>query len=149
MPGPRGRTARAPEAAGRVLCSCVTALARGLPAAPGGRSGLCWHPGHEDRQVGTGWNQRCASLQPSLLQGAAPGRSEASDSGLSGSEESVFSGLEDSDSDSSEGGATSGTGKTAEDPQAGGGHSLRMEAAGSTPGQDEYAEDSSDEEVGS
>lgn len=42
------------------------------------------------------------SLQPSLLWARAPGLGDGSDSGLSDSEESVFSGLEDSGSDSSE-----------------------------------------------
>ncbi|XP_064124309.1 ribosome biogenesis protein BOP1 isoform X2 [Loxodonta africana] len=77
----------------------------------------------------------------------APSHIDTSDSGLSNSEESVFSGLEDSGSDNdSEDGANSdeghvGTGRTIEKQSQAGTPSPRTEAT-----DDEYAEDSSDEE---
>uniref|UniRef100_A0A287B5J6 Ribosome biogenesis protein BOP1 n=2 Tax=Sus scrofa TaxID=9823 RepID=A0A287B5J6_PIG len=88
------------------------------------------------------WSPTVCSLQPSLPGAPAPS--------LSDSEESVFSGLEDSGSDSSE----------EEDGASGEEQHSRMEKAtgqqagtpsprtqvASVPGEDEYAEDSSDEE---
>ncbi|MXQ93663.1 hypothetical protein E5288_WYG022360 [Bos mutus] len=108
------------------------------------------------RWVGLGSSVPCL-LQPSLLDAPAPSRRLGSDPGLSDSdsEESVFSGLEDSGSDSTEDATASeeegeGTseqrgrmdrspGQQARTPCS------RMEVA-SMPGEDEYAEDSSDEE---
>ncbi|XP_027456481.2 ribosome biogenesis protein BOP1 [Zalophus californianus] len=93
----------------------------------------------------------------SLACAPAPSLQDGSDSGLSESEESVFSGLEDSGSDSSEDDPAesedgvnsdeghSGMEKTTGQQVQAGTPSPRTEAA-SVQGREEYAEDSSDEE---
>ncbi|EHH64491.1 Block of proliferation 1 protein [Macaca fascicularis] len=101
-------------------------------------------------------------LLPPLLCTSPLSHSTGSDSGVSDSEESVFSGLEDSGSDSSEDddegneegedGALSDEGhsgmeKTTEEQVQDGSPGPRTEVASARIG-DEYAEDSSDEEVG-
>ncbi|CAI9154944.1 unnamed protein product [Rangifer tarandus platyrhynchus] len=97
--------------------------------------------------------------EPSLLSAPAPTRMLGSDPGLtdSDSEESVFSGLEESGSDSTEDDAAleeegAGTSKQRGRMDRSPGQQartpcLRTEVA-SVPGEDEYAEDSSDEELG-
>ncbi|KAM5137159.1 ribosome biogenesis protein BOP1 [Callospermophilus lateralis] len=93
--------------------------------------------------------------KPSLLCNPAPNHNDGSDSGLSDSEESVFSGLEDSGTDSSEdteeedrSSCCEGEGskeETSEEQAQSHAPCLMTEMAGVSC-RDEYAEDSSDEE---
>ncbi|KAG3273388.1 block of proliferation 1 [Ictidomys tridecemlineatus] len=93
--------------------------------------------------------------KPSLLCNPAPNHNDGSDSGLSDSEESVFSGLEDSGTDSSEdveeedrSSCCKGEGskeETSEEQAQSHAPCLMTEMAGVSC-RDEYAEDSSDEE---
>lgn len=86
-----------PGAGGRALRPEGCGLG-GWPHRAVGQQGACWVVGG----LGVWPSSLLCSLQSSFAGAPAPSLQEGSDSGLSESEESVFSGLEDSGSDSSE-----------------------------------------------
>ncbi|XP_038283381.1 ribosome biogenesis protein BOP1 isoform X4 [Canis lupus familiaris] len=123
----------------------------GWPHRALGQQGACWVAGG----LGVWLSSLLCSLQSSLAGAPAPSLQEGSDSGLSESEESVFSGLEDSGSDSSEDDPAEEEEEVSSDEGHGGPEKTAgQQAATPSPstevaraqGCEEYAVDSSDEE---